>query len=72
MPVIAVGRTMAQKAYVIGKYAAENGNAATIKKFKASHDIEESTVRLINESHWLCIRIIQWVWSNVARTKNNY
>ena len=27
------------KANTIGKYAAENGNAAAIKRFKASHDI---------------------------------
>ena len=27
----------------IGKYAVENGNAATVKKFKATHDIGEST-----------------------------
>lgn len=30
---------------MIGKYAAENGNAATVKHFKASHNIGESTVR---------------------------
>ena len=40
--------TMVQKAYTIGKYryAAVNGNAAADKRFKASHDIGESTVRL--------------------------
>ena len=29
----------------IGRYAAENGNAASVKKFKTSHDVGESTVR---------------------------
>ena len=28
----------------IGKYAAENGNAAAIERFKTAHDIGESTV----------------------------
>ena len=34
----------------IGKYASENGNAAAVKKFKATHEIGEtqSTVRLFN------------------------
>ena len=30
----------------IGKYASENVNAAAVKKFKATHEIGESTVRL--------------------------
>ena len=34
------------KANTIGKYAAENGNAAAIKRFRASHDIRESTMPL--------------------------
>ena len=28
----------------IGHYAAENGNGAAVKKFKATHDVGESTV----------------------------
>ena len=32
------------KANTIGKYAAENGNTAAIKRFKASQDIGDSTV----------------------------
>ena len=30
----------------IGRYATENGNAATVKKFKASHSIGETPMRL--------------------------
>ncbi len=30
---------------VIGRYAAENSNAAAVKKFRASHSVGESTVR---------------------------
>ena len=30
----------------IGKYAAENGNAEVVKKFKATYSIGEGTVRL--------------------------
>ena len=42
---------MAQKANMIGKYAGENGNAAAlIKRFKALHDIWESTVRLFKKA----------------------
>ena len=41
LPVIAMHWTMLQKANTIGKYAVENGTAATIKKFEASHDIGE-------------------------------
>ena len=36
---------------VIGKYAAENGNAAAIKKFKTTHDVGESTVRLFKKKY---------------------
>ena len=35
----------------IGKYAVENGNAATVKKFKATHDIGESTVRFFKRRY---------------------
>ena len=49
------------------QYAAENGNAAAIKKFKASHDIGESTML-----YRLRTRIMRWVWSNIACTKCNY
>ena len=72
MPVIAMPRTMARKENAIGKYAAENGNAASIKRFKASHGIEESIVRLFRKHYRFCTRITQWVWSNVAHTKCNY
>ena len=54
------------------KYAAENGNAAGIKRFKASHEIWESTVRLLNKRYRLRTNITKWVWSNVARIKPNY
>ena len=30
----------------IGRYAAENGNAAAVRKFKATHSVGERTVRL--------------------------
>ena len=30
----------------IARYAAENGNGAAVKKFKATHDVGERTVRL--------------------------
>ena len=36
---------------VIGKYAAENGNAAAVKKFKTTHDVGESTVRLFKKKY---------------------
>ena len=36
----------------IGRYAAENGNAKAVKKFKATHDVGESTVRLFKKSTW--------------------
>ena len=35
----------------IGKYAAENSNGAAIKRFKASHDIGESTMRLFKKRY---------------------
>ena len=35
----------------IGRYAAENGNAKAVKKFKATHDIGESTVRLLKKKY---------------------
>ena len=35
----------------IGKYASENGNAAAVKKFKATHEIGESTVRLFKKKY---------------------
>ena len=35
----------------IGRYAAENGNAAAVKKFKDTHDIGESTVRLFKKRY---------------------
>ena len=62
---------MAQKANMIGKYTAENGNAAAIKKYKASHEITESTVPLFKKIYH---QIMQWVWSNVPHTctKCNY
>ena len=31
----------------IARYAAQNGNSAAVKKFKASHNVGESTVRSI-------------------------
>ena len=36
---------------MIGKCAAENGNAATIKRFKASHNVGEGTVRLFKKRY---------------------
>ena len=33
------------------KYASENGNAAAVKKFKATHEIGESTVRLFKKRY---------------------
>ncbi len=36
---------------VIGKYASLNGNAAAVKKFKATHEIGESTVRLFKKRY---------------------
>ena len=35
----------------IGRYAAENRNAAAVKKFKTSHDVGESTVRLFKKQY---------------------
>ena len=35
----------------IGKYAAENGNAAAVKKFKTVHSIGESTVCLFKKKY---------------------
>ncbi len=35
----------------IGQYAAENGNAAAVKKFKATHDVGESTVRSFKKKY---------------------
>ena len=35
----------------IGKYASENGNAAAVKKFKATHELGESTVRLFKKKY---------------------
>ena len=35
----------------IGKYTSVNGNAAAIKKFKATHEIEGSTVRLFKKRY---------------------
>ena len=32
-------------------YAAENGNIAALKKFKASHDVGESTVRSFTKKY---------------------
>ena len=63
---------MVRKANTIGKYAAENGNTAAIKRFKASHDIGESTVQLFKKWYGLRSKIMWWVWSNVAHTKCNY
>ena len=47
------------KANTIGKYAAENGNAATIKRFKASHDIGKITGRLFKKRYRPRTRITQ-------------
>ena len=35
----------------IGRYAAENGNGAAVKKFKATHDVGESTVRAFKKKY---------------------
>ena len=35
----------------IGKYASKNGNAAAVKKFKVTHEIGESTVRLFKKRY---------------------
>ena len=35
----------------IGRYAAENGNAAAVKKFKTSHGVGESTIRLFKKRY---------------------
>ena len=35
----------------IGKYAAENGTAKAVKKFKATHDVGESTVRWFKKKY---------------------
>ena len=35
----------------IGRYAAENGNAAAVKKFKATHSVGESTVRWFKKQY---------------------
>ena len=51
MLVIAVCRIMARKANTIRKYAAKSSNAAAIKRYKASHDIGESTVPLFKKSY---------------------
>ena len=73
LPVIAMCWTMARKANTIGKDAAENDNAATIKRFKASHDIEESTPLVtIQEALTTPYKNHVVVWSNVACTKRNY
>ena len=61
MPVIAVQQTMARKEGMIGKYAAENGNAVAMQRFKASQDIRESTVRLFKKRHLLRTRTTQWI-----------
>ena len=34
-----------------GRFAAENGYEAAVKKFKAEHNIGESTVRLFKKKH---------------------
>ena len=34
----------------IARYAAQNGNSAAVKKFKASHNVGESTVRSFKRS----------------------
>ena len=69
LPVIAVGRTIARKANTIGKYAAENGNTAAIKRFNG-----QSIVRLFKKHYQVRTRITctRWVWPNIARTKHNY
>ena len=35
----------------IGKYAAENGNSTVVKKYKGTHHIGESTVRLFKKKY---------------------
>ena len=35
----------------IGRYASENGNAAAVKKFRATHNIGESTVRSFKKKY---------------------
>ena len=40
----------------------------SFNRFKVSHDIRESAVRLFNKRYRLHTRITQWVWSNVACT----
>ena len=35
----------------IGRYTAENGNAAAVKKFKSIHGVGESTIRLFKKRH---------------------
>ena len=35
----------------IGRYAAKNGNAAAVKKFKTTHGVGESTVRLFKKRY---------------------
>ena len=42
MPVIAVRLTMAQKAYTMGKYAAENGNAAALRDSRPRMTLEKT------------------------------
>ena len=63
MPIIAVRRPMARKANTIVRYAAENGNAATIKRFKESHDIGDSTVQLFKKPYGLYTkRVVLSAW----------
>ena len=54
------------KANRIGRYAAEIGNTAAIKRFTVSHDIGESTAQLFKKCYRLHTRIMWWVWSNIA------
>ena len=35
----------------IGHYASENGNAAAVKKFRATHNVGESTVRSFKKKY---------------------
>ena len=35
----------------IGRYASENGNAAVVKKFRATHNVRESTIRCFKKKY---------------------
>ena len=59
----------------IGKYAAQNGNAAAVRKYKFTHSIGESTVRLFKKRYLeeLKKNKTTWLLKNCAEawTKGN-